>query len=68
MNWKFSTYNGYVHGTHTFIIRYPYISHVKEEKQKQFRVLTKLVPLDSPSFTNKLHRPEYLSTDSFSPL
>ena len=27
-------------------------SHVKEEKQRQFRVLTKWVLLDSPSFTN----------------
>lgn len=27
-------------------------SHVKEEKQRQFRVLTKWLLLDSPSFTN----------------
>lgn len=27
-------------------------SHVKEEKQRQFRVLTKRLLLDSPSFTN----------------
>lgn len=66
MNQKFTTQNLHVHGAHTFVIRYPHISPMKEAKQKYFRVLLQLILLNSILFITKLYRFKYLSPGGFS--